>query len=107
MAWRRTGSLPPSAGIWALAVIVPLIGWFAPPFMRIVYLGLSYATFPIGFVLSHVILALIYYLVLTPLSLLLRLLGYDFMHRRFEPEAESYWVPVKPLENMERYFRQF
>ena len=31
------------ASLWVMAVVVPLVGWLKPAFMRIVYLGMSYA----------------------------------------------------------------
>ncbi len=37
--------------------------------MRAVFVGMSYLAWPIGFVVSHVILALVYYLVFTPIGL--------------------------------------
>jgi len=103
----RAQSTTAAVAIWAVAAVVPLIGWPVPRFMRLVYLGMSYAAFPIGFVLSHVILAAVYYLVLTPVGLLMRPFGYDPMHRRFDPRAETYWVPRRQNDDVKRYFRQF
>jgi hypothetical protein len=95
-------------GLWVAAVVVPIVGWIFPRFMRWIFLGMSYLAFPIGFVVSHVVLAVVYYLVLTPIGLLTRLFGYDSMKRRFGPEAKSYWVerPASAVE-AKRYFRQF
>ena len=102
----KGGSMPAAAAVWAVAVVVPVVGWIAPPAMRLVYLGMSYAAYPIGFVVSHVVLALVYYLVFTPIGLAMRLVGYDPMHRRFDPEAKTYWCPRKQDEPVDRYFRQ-
>jgi hypothetical protein len=95
-------------GLWVVAVVVPIIGWLAPAFMKVVFLGLSYLAWPIGFVVSHVVLAAVYYLVLTPIGLIMRLVGYDAMKRRFDHEAASYWVE-RPQSGAETksYFRQF
>ncbi len=95
-------------GLWIAAVVVPVVGWIFPRFMRWVFLGMSYLAFPIGFVVSHVVLAVVYYLVLTPIGLLTRLFGYDSMKRRFDPQAESYWVERSTAAaDSKRYFRQF
>jgi fatty acid desaturase len=94
--------------LWALAVIVPVIGWLSPGFMRLVFVGMSYLAWPIGFVVSHVVLALVYYLVVTPVGLLMRLVGYDPMKRRFDPAASSYWLARETGDgDARRYFRQF
>ena len=94
--------------LWIAAVVVPIVGWLVPAFMRLVFLGMSYLAWPIGFVVSHVVLAVVYYLVLTPIGLLTRLFGYDSMKREFEPEAGSYWIERPPSGgDPKRYFRQF
>ncbi len=94
--------------LWIAAVVVPIVGWLVPAFMRLVFLGMSYLAWPIGFVVSHVVLAAVYYLVLTPIGLLTRLFGYDSMKKRFDPEAESYWIERPPeAADPKRYFRQF
>jgi len=67
-----------------------------------------YAAFPIGWTVSHVLLAVVYFAVLTPTGLGLRLLGYDPMSRRDRSEEKtSYWERECAPENRERYFRQF
>jgi hypothetical protein len=92
---------------WTLAVMVPAVGLAIPGFLKWVYLASAYAAVPIGVVISYGILAVIYYLVLTPVGLLLRLRGYDPLARRFQPEASSYWIERKPPTDAGRYFRQF
>ena len=101
------GSTTAAYVIWGLAVGVPALGMLVPGFLRLVYVGMAYLAFPIGFVLSHVILALVYYGVMTPTGLLMRLFGYDPMHRRFDPGAETYWTKGDEEASVERYFRQF
>ena len=94
--------------LWLAAVVVPLIGWLFPRFMRWVFLGMSYLGWPIGFVVSHAVLALVYYLVLTPIGLMTRLFGYDSMKKRFDREAATYWTERDPgAAGTRRYFRQF
>ena len=94
--------------LWIVAVVVPIVGWLVPAFMRLVFLGMSYLAWPIGFVVSHVVLAVVYYLVLTPIGLLTRVFGYDSMKKKFDREAASYWIE-RSSEAIEhkRYFRQF
>jgi len=108
VAFIKSNNLGVARWLWVAAVVVPAIGWLAPSFMRIVFLGMSYLAWPIGFVVSHVVLATVYYLVLTPIGLLARLFGYDPMRRRFDREAGSYWVERSPAaSDARRYFRQF
>jgi hypothetical protein len=83
---------------------------------RIIYLGLTFAGLPIGFVVSVLLMATFYYLVLTPVGLVFKLLGRDSLERRFEPDAPTYWTPRPPrraegetgqhTDDPERYFHQ-
>ena len=108
IAYFKFSSPLAARSLWVAAVVVPIVGWLVPAFMRLVFLGMSYVAWPIGFVVSHVVLAVVYYLVLTPIGLLTRFLGYDSMKKGFDPDAESYWVerPTKRVDS-KRYFRQF
>ena len=106
--WLKLHASLVTVALAALAVAVPVFGWAVPAFMRVVYVGLSYVAWPIGFVVSHVLLGAVYYLLVTPIGLIMRAAGYDPMHRRFDPEAPSYWIERDGGERDPRsYFRQF
>ncbi len=107
IAWFKFDNHPVAQGLWVAAVVVPLIGWFVPAFMKLVFVGMSYAAFPIGFVVSHVVLAIVYYLVLTPIGILMRIFRYDPMRRQLEPDAPSYWIKRAPHPDPKQYFRQY
>ena len=93
--------------IWLTAGGLTLLYYVLPPLRRPLYLGWMYLAFPIGWVISHVVLAIVYYLVFTGTGLIMRLVGHDAMQRRFEPDAQTYWVEHRPGEDRARYFRQF
>jgi hypothetical protein len=61
----------------------------------------------LGYVNSRVLLSLMYYLVVTPFGVVLRLAGHDPLHRRGR-RRESYWVPREtprqPRSGFERPF---
>ena len=94
-------------GIWAIGAVISLGYFLVPPLRRPIYLGWVYLTFPIGFVVSHILLAIVFYAVVTPIGLILRLLGRDPMKRKFDPSQKSYWIPIDPDPAPERYFRQY
>ena len=76
-------------------------------FTRWLYLGLTLVTFPIGMVVSFVLLAVFYYLLITPVGLFFRLTGRDILQRKFDASAESYWHPRRATGSIKRYFNQF
>lgn len=101
-----------AAPLWAAVVLaagvaICLCSLLAPPVARFLYVGMTLAAAPIGFVVSFVLLAVFYFLLLTPVALVFKLIGRDVLCRRFDSAATSYWVPHRPSENAERYFHQF
>lgn len=61
----------------------------------------------LGYVNSRIMLSLVYYLVLTPFGIILRLRGHDTLCRRAQ-QRESYWIPRQtprqPTSGFERSF---
>ena len=94
-------------GVWAAAALCGLLALAAPALLRPVYVALTAISLPIGFVLSHVIMAVFFYLIFTPLGLLFRAMGRDPLCRTIERDAKSYWVRREPVTDARRYFRQF
>jgi hypothetical protein len=102
----KAGSWPMALAVWASALIAASVGLLRPQWMRPVYLGWMFASYPIGWLISHLVLAAAYYLLLTPIGLLMRAFGRDSMTRRFDRNAASYWVEHDPHGETARYFRQ-
>ena len=107
LARWQFGTTATSTVIWIAAGSTTVLYYLLPSLRRPLYLGWMYLAFPIGWVISHVILAIVYYVVFTLTGLVLRLLGRDPLQRRFEPDAPTYWVEHRPGGKPARYFRQF
>lgn len=105
--WYRGGDEAFALAVWGAAVFAALTGFVFPAWMRLLFVGMSYLAFPIGWAVSHLLLALVYYLVLTPIGLILKILGRDPLQRRADPSASSYWKPLAEIKDANRYFRQF
>jgi len=90
----------------AAALIGGVLGAVAPQLLKYVFVGWIVAVFPIGWTVSHLLLGFIYFFILTPIGLLLRLLGQDPMNRSFDPDAKTYWSTHEQAP-VARYFRQF
>jgi len=78
-----------------------------PAFRRPIYLAWIYAAYPLGFVVAHLVMVAIYFLVITPLGLFSRLAGRRRLARRFDPKADSYWQPRPPRDDPSSYFEQY
>lgn len=96
-----------AGGFAALALLSGLFSLVAPKANLPIYLGLTLLSYPIGFVLSYVIMGFLFYVLITPLGLFFKLTGRDPMHRRFDREAATYWSDPRPRRGKDSYFRQF
>ena len=92
---------------WAAAIALRALSLIKPSWVKPVFIALSVVTWPIGWVISHVALAIVYYGVFTPLALVFKLIGRDAMTRKFNPDAETYWESYNPDTGPARYLRQF
>ena len=81
--------------------------WLLPQIARPFYLAWYFIACCVGFVMSNLLFAVFFYAVITPIGLVMRLLGRDPMTRKFDPAAASYWRDVKPPVDPERNFRQY
>ena len=93
--------------IWSVGAALAALYWVVPPFRRPILVGWMYAALPIGWTVSHVLMALVYFAVVTPIGLLSRLVRGDTLHRTLDREARSYWMERPPRSGTRRYFRQF
>ena len=90
-----------------LAAYSGVFGLIFPKAVLPVYLGLTVATYPIGFVLSHVIMGALFYGLITPVGIFMKIIGRDPLERKLDPDAESYWHDCRPERGKESYFRQY
>ena len=105
--YNKSGSTTLPIAIVAVSAVVGVIGFFVQPFMRAIYVVWMFAVWPIGLVVSHVVLAIVFYLVLTPIGIIMKLCGRDPMERKFDKHAGTYWIPRQQESDTRRYFRQF
>lgn len=88
-------------------LIIFLSGMISVTLTRVIYLGLTLVTIPIGLAVSFLLMAAFYFLLLTPLGLFFRLIGRDPLRRKFDSGTKSYWLTHQSHNSPERYFRQF
>jgi hypothetical protein len=106
-ALHKTHSIHAARNIWVAGAVLFAAYYAVPPIRRPIYLGWMYAAYPIGWVISHVLLALAFWGVIVPVGLLMRVVSRDPLARAFDPSAKSYWTPHEPGTDASRYFRQF
>ena len=59
----------------------------------------------LGLIIAPIIMALVYFIILTPISLILRILGKDLLGLKFLKKQDTYWIKrVKKLGTMKKQF---
>ena len=97
--WAIIGGVGVSSAVAAMGLLSPRrIVWIYRGWMRIV--------FPIGWCVSYGLLAATFYLILTPIGLMMRLGGHDPLRRRSDA-ATTFWEERPPAPPADHYLRQF
>lgn len=91
----------------AVVAFTAVTGVWRPHWIRPLFVGWMCAAFPIGWLVSHTLLAIVYYLAVTPIGLVLRAFGRDALQRQTDPAATSYWSERHETRDESRYFRQY
>jgi len=90
-----------SALFMGLSFIAPFI---LKPLQKI-WMGLAIV---LGWFVSRIILGILFYGVVTPTGIIVRLSGRDLLNRKLDPKAPTYWIP-KPKRELSAgdYEKQF
>ena len=59
----------------------------------------------LGIIIAPIVMALVYFVILTPVSLIVRIFGKDLLNLKFLKEKETYWIKrKKSLTSMRKQF---
>lgn len=101
--WRLESALWLGGVGLGAGLVFLAIGVLAKPF----YLLWYFLACCIGIVISNVLFMGFFFLVVTPLGLLLRILGKRPIQTGFDKSAKTYWRDVERVTDVKRYFSQF
>lgn len=89
-----------------LFIATPLIilGLLIPNSLKYIYKVWMGIAFAIGWVVSRIILFVLFYLVIMPIGLVARLFGKDFLNIKLNKKEESYWHYTKD-DKQDNYLR--
>jgi len=87
---RKTGHWAAVEIAWMVCGGIAVAGFVYPPLIRPVFVGLILLTYPIGWVVSHLLLGAIFYLLFLPIGLFLRWTGHDPLQLK-PPADRSLW----------------
>jgi hypothetical protein len=90
-----------------LAMLVGIPGLLQPSLVRWVFIGSIVLTFPIGWLVSQLLLGVLFFLVITPAALFFRLRGRDLLGRTPAKDRATFWTKKNMPQDVRSYFRQF
>jgi hypothetical protein len=102
---RLTGSSTASLVVWGFGLLLAVVGLPFPDAIRLPYVVIMAVTLPVGWLISNLLLRIIYYGVFTPLGLAFRLAGRDPLLLK-RPRSDSYWRKYRARGDVAGYYRQ-
>jgi hypothetical protein len=91
-----------------LAVLTFILAWLWSRALKPVFVAFSYLGSWMGWVMTRLILSILFYLVFTPIGMLSRLFGKRFLNLRLNNQVSTYWVSRQDESNVKaRYENQF
>lgn len=90
-----------------LSTIALVVNLFSPLAMTLIYQVAMFVAHGISWVMMRLMLGILFYLVLSPVSITMRILGNDLIDQKIDRQTASYWKkrPAKaPREQYERLF---
>lgn len=98
---------PGVAMVLGAIALLGLIGLARPTLMRWLFIGATVITFPIGWVISQLVLLLMFLLVITPVALFMRLRKRDILQLKRPPDNVSLWKQRPERTEPSRYLKQY
>lgn len=98
----------PKSGTFILGgvALVGVVGWMWPALLKPIFVGWLILVFPIAWVVSHTVLALLFFGLFTPLACIFRLVSRDVLARA-KPAGATYWTVKPAATDLRQYLRQF
>jgi hypothetical protein len=103
--WRHKWTAP-----WLLTPGAVLFGFglVAPKVLKPIYIAWMSFAFALGLIVSTVLLTVFFYLVITPIGLIARVAGKDFLSLKMGSGGQSYWIArEKSVPTAAEYEQQF
>ena len=93
--------------LWIIGGAMTVMYYALPPVQPLIYDIWMGITYPIGWAVSHLMLIIMFFGIITPVAVVMRLFGRDPLHRTFDRSSDDYWVLHDPGTNADRYFWQY
>jgi len=93
--------------LWAVGITTSVAYYGIPALRRPFHDLWMRCVSPIGWAIWQTSMVIMFFLVITPIGFLMRLLGRDPLERQFDDRASTYWVKLPAADELESYFKQY
>ena len=104
LRWRGVVSTAFLAAALALIALAALCAWVRPRWFRGYYRFTTRLGFYTVQIFGKVVLAALFFLVLTPFGWIMRLVGKDFLQLKLPRDQRTFWQPARRDDSLDRMF---
>ena len=94
--------------LWSVGVALMVTGAIVPKLLTPVYWIWMKLALLLGWVNTRLLLGIIFFVIITPMAVVMKVFGRDALNRKIDKDAGSYWIPRPPIASIKEYCeRQF
>ena len=94
--------------LWLVGGFLMVAGAIVPMLLRPVYWLWMKLAHLLGWVNTRLLLGIIFFVIITPMAIVMKVLGRDALNRKIDKNVNSYWIPRPPIESVKEHCeRQF
>jgi hypothetical protein len=91
-----------------ISAIFFIFAFTMPNILKPIYVIWMRLAFILSWINTRIILFIVFYLIISPLGLLMRLFGADLLERKIDKQKDTYWIKKEKKEfKLSDYERQF
>ena len=94
--------------LWLVGGLLIITGSIVPTLLTPVYWLWMKLAHLLGWVNSRLLLGIIFFVIITPMAVVMKVFGRDALNRKIDKDVDSYWIPRPPIASIKEHCeRQF
>ena len=94
--------------VFILAAAFLITGFIFPSVLKPVYKAWMVVAVMMGFMMTKIIMVIIFYMIVTPIGIIASIIGKNFLDMKIDKKAKSYWMVRKTVRTEKSdYEKQF
>ena len=94
--------------LWSVGGLLIITGSIVPTLLTPVYWIWMKLAHLLGWVNTRLLLGIIFFVIITPMAVVMKVFGRDALNRKIDKNVDSYWIPRPPIASIKEHCeRQF